>query len=362
VGRQARLAGRRLERHRRRAGRRACPARRAPGAVGAQRGQIAALAIDGALLLPCDVDRRLPPGRARERLACGLGRVDLVIYLAGDYVPMRADEFRSGGRRAGRRVNFNGAMRLVATLLPDSAGQAAALPSWPASPVTAACPRHWLWAGQGGADPLRRVPASRPGAAGIGVWVINPGFVATPLTAKNDFAMPACSPLNRRHWPRSTASGGAISRSTFPKRFTRVMKLLALLPYRWYFPLIRRTPEAEMTIDELVDFYDGLAPESIARFPEFYSADAYFKDPFNEVRGVAAIQHIFSHMFRQVGAPRFIVSERVVDEHGCAAGLDLPFPGAQMGQGPGASDTRRIAPEVRCRWQGQFPPRLLGRR
>jgi steroid delta-isomerase len=70
-----------------------------------------------------------------------------------------------------------------------------------------------------------------------------------------------------------------------------------------------------MTIDELIDFYHGLAPESIARFPEFYSADAYFKDPFNEVRGVAAIQHIFSHMFRQVGAPRFIVSERVVDEH-----------------------------------------------
>ena len=26
----------------------------------------------------------------------------------------------------------------------------------------------------------------------------------------------------------------------FPKRFTRVMKLLALLPYGWYFPLVRR--------------------------------------------------------------------------------------------------------------------------
>ena len=26
----------------------------------------------------------------------------------------------------------------------------------------------------------------------------------------------------------------------FPKRFTRVLKLLSLLPYRWYFPLIRR--------------------------------------------------------------------------------------------------------------------------
>ena len=68
-------------------------------------------------------------------------------------------------------------------------------------------------------------------------------------------------------------------------------------------------------LDRLVDFYQKLTPEGVARFPEFYAGDAYFKDPFNEVRGVAAIQHIFSHMFRQVGAPRFIVSERVVDEH-----------------------------------------------
>ncbi len=26
----------------------------------------------------------------------------------------------------------------------------------------------------------------------------------------------------------------------FPKRFSRLLKLLAILPYRWYFPLIRR--------------------------------------------------------------------------------------------------------------------------
>jgi steroid Delta-isomerase len=71
-----------------------------------------------------------------------------------------------------------------------------------------------------------------------------------------------------------------------------------------------------MKLEELIDFFHGLTPESVARFPDFYSADAYFKDPFNEVRGVAAIQRIFSHMFKQVGAPRFIVSEQVVGENG----------------------------------------------
>jgi hypothetical protein len=49
-----------------------------------------------------------------------------------------------------------------------------------------------------------------------------------------------------------------------------------------------------MNLDALIDFFHGLSPESVARFPEFYGADAYFKDPFNEVRGVAAIQRIFS--------------------------------------------------------------------
>jgi len=68
-----------------------------------------------------------------------------------------------------------------------------------------------------------------------------------------------------------------------------------------------------MNIDALIRFYQELSPESIARFPEFYGINAYFKDPFNEVRDVAAIQRIFSHMFRQVAEPRFTVTERVVD-------------------------------------------------
>ena len=69
-------------------------------------------------------------------------------------------------------------------------------------------------------------------------------------------------------------------------------------------------------LESLIAFYHDLTPESIARFPAFYSPDAYFKDPFNEVRGVEAIQGIFTHMFRQVDRPRFVVTERVVDAGG----------------------------------------------
>ncbi len=74
--------------------------------------------------------------------------------------------------------------------------------------------------------------------------------------------------------------------------------------------------DASSDLDHLVAFYHDLTPESIARFPEFYSADAYFKDPFNEVRGVEAIQRIFRHMFQQVETPRFVVTERVADANG----------------------------------------------
>lgn len=71
-----------------------------------------------------------------------------------------------------------------------------------------------------------------------------------------------------------------------------------------------------MDLDRLIAFYHDLRPEQVGRFAEFYSADAYFKDPFNEVRGIPAIQRIFTHLFRQVEAPRFVVTERIVDAGG----------------------------------------------
>ena len=68
-----------------------------------------------------------------------------------------------------------------------------------------------------------------------------------------------------------------------------------------------------MRLDDLVGFFETLTPQSLERFPEFYAANAWFKDPFNEVRGVEAIRHIFEHMFRQVKNPRFVVTERLAE-------------------------------------------------
>ena len=47
-------------------------------------------------------------------------------------------------------------------------------------------------------------------------------------------------------------------------------------------------------LNTLIQFYEALTPQSIAQFSQHYSVDAYFKDPFNEVRNLPAIQRIFT--------------------------------------------------------------------
>jgi short-subunit dehydrogenase len=75
---------------------------------------------------------------------------------------------------------------------------------------------------------------------GIGVSVVHPGFVATPLTAQNTFHMPALiTPAQAAQAMLQGWQAGEFN-IHFPKRFTRVLACLRLLPYRWYFPLVRK--------------------------------------------------------------------------------------------------------------------------
>lgn len=88
-----------------------------------------------------------------------------------------------------------------------------------------------------------------------------------------------------------------------------------------------------VTLDALIHFYENLTPASAERFAEFYTEDAWFKDPFNEVQGIPGIQRIFRHMFTQVGAPSFRVSERIVDESGAMLVWTLSFHAPKLGKG-----------------------------
>jgi hypothetical protein len=76
-------------------------------------------------------------------------------------------------------------------------------------------------------------------------------------------------------------------------------------------------------VEALVRFYETLVPDSLSRIGTLYAVDARFKDPFNEVVGVAAITRIFAHMFATVESPRFVVTTRIVQ--GCEAMLGWDF-------------------------------------
>lgn len=63
------------------------------------------------------------------------------------------------------------------------------------------------------------------------------------------------------------------------------------------------------------DYWEGLTPERVAAIGDVYTEDAFFKDPFNEVRGLPALQRIFAHMFETLHEPRFAIT-RVVEQEG----------------------------------------------
>jgi short-subunit dehydrogenase len=73
---------------------------------------------------------------------------------------------------------------------------------------------------------------------GVGVQVICPGFVHTPLTAKNDFPMPFV--IEADDAARRICDGLASERFevAFPRRMVWLLKTLRLLPYSLFFKLV----------------------------------------------------------------------------------------------------------------------------
>lgn len=81
----------------------------------------------------------------------------------------------------------------------------------------------------------------------------------------------------------------------------------------------------ESELERLVQFYENLSEASLAQLPAIYARDAQFKDPFNEVRGIAPVTAIFRHMYEQVDEPRFVVNTRVLQEADAFLVWDFTF-------------------------------------
>jgi steroid Delta-isomerase len=82
---------------------------------------------------------------------------------------------------------------------------------------------------------------------------------------------------------------------------------------------------ADARVDRVIRFFEAIAPQDVARMGELYTADALFKDPFNEVRGPEAIGQVFSHMWVALETPRFVVSNAIAQDQQCFVVWDFLF-------------------------------------
>lgn len=174
------------------------------------------------------------------------GPLDLVFYCAGHYRPMTADALDLPELLQHQRVNVSGTLHVLAATVPALLQAASA----------GRTPHLSLVASVAGWRGLPQSLAYGPTKAalinlaenlfidlrpkGIGVSLINPGFVDTPLTAQNKFTMPALLTPEQaaqaivRGWERG------VFEMHFPKRFTSVLRFMRYLPYRGYFALVHR--------------------------------------------------------------------------------------------------------------------------
>ncbi len=195
----------------------------------------------GSVAVPIDVT----DGEALQQAAAQVlaqGPLDVVCYCAGHYRAMRATAIDLPDWLRHHNVNTVGVMHLLNVVIPamlkrgqghislisSVAGYRGLPQSLAYGPTKAALINM--------AETLYLDLHPQ----GLGVSVINPGFVDTPLTANNDFAMPAL--ITPEAAAQAIVRGWAQGRFEidFPKRFTRVMKTLRWLPYPAYFAAIRR--------------------------------------------------------------------------------------------------------------------------
>lgn len=192
--------------------------------------------------VPADVTDRASLGTAFDAARKLLGDIDTAFVNAGTHLPMRAWELDAEAAEALVRVNLVGTINACALLAPHFAARGSGrivltasvagyggLPTGLVYGATKAALINF-------AETLYLDLAPR----GVAVHLVNPGFVKTPLTDRNDFRMPAL--VSAEAAAREILDGVAAGEfeTHFPKRFTRVLKALNTLPYRLYFPLVRR--------------------------------------------------------------------------------------------------------------------------
>jgi len=195
----------------------------------------------GAIVLAMDAaDPASVEGAAQTVLSAG--PLDLVLYCAGYYKEQRATDFDLANMLRHNQVNYVGALYLLSALLPYFLARQAGHISLVSSVAGYRGLPQSLAYGPTKAALINLAETLHVDLkdSHISVSLICPGFVETPLTAQNKFSMPGL--IKPEQAAEEILRGWAKGEFEihFPKRFTVLMKTLALLPPMWYFPLIRK--------------------------------------------------------------------------------------------------------------------------
>jgi short-subunit dehydrogenase len=195
-----------------------------------------------AVVLPLDFTHSAAVAAAWDALRAQWQAVDLVLIVAGTHEEIRAWELTEANSRALLEINLHGPINTTAAVVPGllaqgngAIGIVSSVAGW------RGLPKALVY----GASKAALVNFTETlyldlHPKGLGVYLIMPGFVKTPLTDRNDFPMPNL--ISAEDAAREIMDGlraGAFE-IHFPRAFTRKLKLLRLLPYRLYFWLVRR--------------------------------------------------------------------------------------------------------------------------
>lgn len=168
--------------------------------------------------------------------------LDVVMYCAGYYQAMRATDYALDEMLRHQDINYNGALRMLDAVLPTLLAQQKGHLSFISSVAGFRGLPQSLAYGPTKAALINLAEALYIDLSphGVGVSIINPGFVETPLVAANEFPMPAIISPEKAAQEILKGWRSGLFHIHFPKRFTLVLLLLRLLPYRLYFALVRR--------------------------------------------------------------------------------------------------------------------------
>jgi len=195
-----------------------------------------------AIVEPLDFTHAAQVTAAWDRIRAQWGGVDLVLVVAGTHKEMRAWELNEADARALFEVNLHAVVNTTAAVVPGLLAQGHGAIGIVASVAGyRGLPKALIY----GASKAAVINFTEAlyldlNPKGLGVFLIMPGFVKTPLTDGNDFTMPHL--ISAEEAAREIDAGlrAGDFEIHFPRAFTRKLKFLRLLPYRWYFWLVRR--------------------------------------------------------------------------------------------------------------------------